>query len=137
MNADPTTRGKILYSSRLWIPNILSVKPPKLASENMSMIRIVPNPYNINDPLVRSLYASKDGRQINFYNLPPVVTIRIYSENGDLVKTIEHNSPVEQDGSEFWDMLTDNQQVISSGVYIASFQKADGEKSFQKFIVIR
>jgi hypothetical protein len=137
LNADPTTRGKILYSSRLWIPNILSVKPPKLASEDMSMIRIVPNPYNINDPLVRSLYASKDGRQINFYNLPPVVTIRIYTENGDLVKTIEHSSPVEQDGSEFWDMLTDNQQVISSGVYIASFQKPDGEKSFQKFIVIR
>ena len=136
-NADPTTRNKIIYSSRLWIPNILSVKPPKLSSEDMSRIRIVPNPYNINDPLVKSLYSSKDGRQINFYNLPPIVTIRIYTENGDLAKTIEHSSPIDQDGSEFWDMLTDNQQVISSGVYIASFQTPDGEKSFQKFIVVR
>lgn len=135
--ADPTTRNKLIYSSRLWIPNILSVKPPKLAAEDMSMIRIVPNPYNINDPMVKALYSSKLGRQINFYNLPPTVTIRIFTENGDLVKTIDHNSPVEQDGSEFWDMLTDNQQVISSGIYIASFQKPDGEKSFQKFIVVR
>lgn len=137
LNADPTTRNKLIYSSRLWIPNILSVKPPKLSSEDMSRIRIVPNPYNINDPLVKSLYASKDGRQINFYNLPPIVTIKIYTENGDLVKTIEHSSPVDLDGSEFWDMLTDNQQVISSGLYIAAFQTPDGEKNFQKFIVVR
>ena len=137
VNADPTTRNKLIFSSRLFIPNILSLKPPKLSSEDMSRIRIVPNPYNINDPLVRSLYALKDGRQINFYNLPPSVTIKIYTENGDLIKTIEHNSPIDLDGSEFWDMITDSQQVISSGVYIAAFQKPDGEKNYQKFIVVR
>jgi len=137
LNADPTTRNKVIYSSRLWIPNILSVKPPKLSSKDMSRIRIVPNPYNINDPLVKRLYALKDGRQINFYNLPPTVTIKIYTENGDLVKTIEHNSPVDLDGSEFWDMITDNQQVISSGLYIAAFQTPNGERSYQKFIVVR
>lgn len=137
--ADPTTRGKIMYSSRLLIPNLNSVRPPKHSSEDMSQIRIVPNPYNINDPLVRELYgqAGIDGRVINFYNLPPVVTIKIFTENGDLIKTIEHNEPVDENGLKYWDMITDNQQVISSGIYVAVFQKPDGETSYQKFIVIR
>jgi len=102
----------------------------------MSKIRIVPNPYNINDPLVKLYYSDKDGRQINFYNLPGSVMIKIFTENGDLVKTIDHYSP-QSDGYEKWDMITDNQQVISSGVYVAVFQKPDGEVSFHKFVVVR
>jgi hypothetical protein len=137
LNADPTSRGKLMYSSRLWIPNLNSILPPKQASNDMSRIRVVPNPYNVNDPKVRTLYVGNDYRQINFYNLPAVVTIKIYTENGDLVKTIEHFEPVNEDGSEAWDMITDNQQVISSGVYIAVFQKPSGETSYQKFIVVR
>lgn len=139
LTADPTTRGKIMYSSRLLIPNLNSVRPPKHSSEDMSQIRIVPNPYNINDPLVTQLYGQEgiNGRVINFYNLPPVVTIKIFTENGDLVKTIEHNEPVDENGLKYWDMITDNQQIISSGIYIAVFQKPTGETSFQKFIVVR
>lgn len=136
LSADPTTRGKILYSSRIWIPNISPINPPKYSAEDMSKIRIVPNPYNINDPLVKLYYSDKDGRQINFYNLPGSVTIKIYTENGDLIKTIVHYSP-QSDGYEKWDMLTDSQQVLNSGVYIANFQKPNGEISFQKFIVVR
>ena len=137
LNADPTTLGKIMYSSRIWIPNISSIKPPKSSSEDMSRIRIVPNPYNINDPLVRSRYIDYDNRGLNFYNLPGVATIRIYTENGDLVKTIEHSKPIDNDGSEFWDMITASQQVISSGLYIAVFQKPSGETNYQKFIIVR
>jgi hypothetical protein len=136
LTADPFSRGKMMYSSRTWIPNIQAIEPPKYSSQDMSKIRIVPNPYNINDPLVKSYYADKDGRQINFYNLPGVVTIRIYTENGDLVKTIEHNSP-QSDGYEKWDMITDSQQVISSGVYIAVYEIPGGETGYQKFIVVR
>jgi hypothetical protein len=137
LSADPATRGKIMYSSRLWIPNILFINPPRISSDDMSSIRIVPNPYNVNDPLVRSKYADSDGRQLNFFNLPDVVTIKIYTENGDLVKSIEHDKAVDRDGSNQWDMITDNQQVISSGVYIAVFRKPGGETSYQKFLVVR
>ena len=136
LSADPSTRGKIMYSSRVWVPNIVPVNPPKHSTEDMSKIRIVPNPYNINDPLVKQLYVGTDRRQLNFYNLPGIVTIKIFTENGDLIKTIEHYSEV-SDGYEYWNMITDSQQVISSGVYIAVFQKRNGETSFQKFIVVR
>jgi hypothetical protein len=137
LTADPTTRGEIIYSGRCLVPNASSIRPPNFSTEDMSKIRVLPNPYNINDPLVRANYATTDYRQINFVNLPVTVTIKIYTENGDLVKTIEHNQPNTRDGFEHWDMITDNQQVISSGIYIAVFQKPTGETSYQKFIVVR
>ncbi len=134
-NADPTTRGKMMYSSRVLYPDIDYVQPPRFAQEDLSKIRIVPNPYNIKDPLLIT-YGFTNQRNIAFYNLPPLCTIKIYTENGDLVRTIYHNNPLGT-GSENWDMLTSSQQVINSGVYIAVFQKPDGELSYQKFIVVR
>jgi hypothetical protein len=133
-NADPTTRGKIIFSSRNFVPNTDWVNPPSPSTDDMSKIRVVPNPYNINDPL---LFGFADQRHIDFRNLPPVCTIKVFTENGDLVQTIQHNRPVEKDGHEPWDLLTANQQVIMSGVYIAVFQKPSGEISYQKFVVVR
>ena len=134
-NADPTTRGKIMYSSRVLYPDINYVQPPHFPQEDLSKIRIVPNPYNIRDPLLIK-YGFTDQRNITFYNLPPFCTISIYTENGDLVRTIEHNNPLGT-GSENWDMLTSSQQVINSGLYIAVFKKPDGALSYQKFVVVR
>ena len=71
-----------------------------------------------------------------FFNLPAVVTIKIFTESGDLVKTINHDSP-ELAGSLRWNMITDTQQAISSGVYIAVFEKPNGEVAYQKFVVVR
>ncbi len=133
--ADPTSRGKILFSPRVLVPNIYWVNPPQVSQDDLSKIRIVPNPYNINDPLLIE-QGWTDQRGIQFYNLPGECTIKIYTENGDLVKTIKHDSPVEA-GYCFWDMITASQQVISSGVYIVVFQKTDGTTAFQKFLVIR
>ena len=137
LTADPSSRGKLMYSSRLLVPNLNSILPPRHSSEDMSQIRIAPNPYNINDPLVKALYVGTDYRGLNFYNLPPIATIKIFTENGDLIKTIEHYHPTDEYGSAHWDMITDNQQVISSGIYIAVFQKPSGETSYQKFIIVR
>ncbi len=134
-NADPTTRGKIMYSGRVYVPNIYWVNPPRLSQEDLSKVRIAPNPYNINDPQLVA-YGYTDQRGINFYNLPIVCSIRIYTENGDLVKTIRHESTVRA-GSETWDMVTSSQQIISSGVYIAVIEKDNGEKAIQKFVVVR
>jgi len=134
-NADPTTRGKLLYSSRVLIPNTMWVNPPRLSQEDLSKVRIAPNPYNINDPLLRT-YGYTDQRAINFYNLPVTCTIKIFTENGDLVQTIRHDSPVRA-GSETWDMITSSRQVISSGVYLAVIEKPSGEKTMLKFVVVR
>ncbi len=136
LNADPTTRGKMMYSGRALYPNIYFLNRPGPAQDDLSKIRIAPNPYNIKDPMLVS-EGWTDQRGIAFFNLPSVCTIKIYTENGDLVQTIVHSQAKSQSGSEIWNMLTSSQQVIYSGVYVAVFQKQTGESSFQKFIVVR
>lgn len=133
--ADPLSRGKIILSSRLLVPDILKINPPREPQEELSKIRIAPNPYNLNDPLLRE-YFGQDQRGIIFFNLPGTCTIRIYTENGDLVRTIDHNNQVKT-GIYIWDMLTSSQQIVNSGLYIAAFEKPGGESSYQKFIIIR
>lgn len=135
MNAYPDNRGKIIYSSRLLDPNIQSINPPRNSTESLEDIRIAPNPYNINDPVLEE-YGWTDRRGLIFFNLPGTVTIKIFTENGDLIQTIDHDSPV-RSGSYHWNMITASQQVISSGIYIAVFEKPNGEISYQKFIVVR
>ena len=135
MNALPWNRGKMVYSGRVYNPTTQWINPPRPSQANLDKIRMVPNPYNINDPLLLT-YGWTDQRGIAFFNLPPQVTIKICTEAGDLVQTIQHDSPV-LSGSLTWDMLTSSQQVIASGVYIVVFEKSDGEVSYQKLVVAR
>jgi hypothetical protein len=135
LNAHPSSRGKTVWSGRLFNPTNISVEPPRPPQDDLSKIRIAPNPYNIRDPLLPD-YGWEGERGILFFNLPTRVTIKIFTEAGDLVKTIIHN-PLINVGSLKWDLLTDSQQVVASGVYIAAFQKPGGEVAFQKFIIVR
>ncbi len=138
-NADPTTRGQMLYSGRALFPNIYYVIPVNFPQNDLSKIRIVPNPYNIKDPQLTSTLGlgSTHGRGITFYNLPPQCTIKIYTENGDLVATGNNTSTGQSVGGWSWDMLSSNGQAVFSGVYIAVFQTADGRMSYQKFLIVR
>ncbi len=144
-NADPTTRGKIIYSSRIWVQDNSSgtnaAVPPNPPQYDLSKIRVAPNPCNVSDPyfINGGTYgsASNNNQFVGFYNLPPQCTIKIYTENGDLVRTKYHTSSVAPSGFEPWDLTTSSGQIISSGIYIAVFQTPSGDTSYQKFIVIR
>ncbi len=136
LNAYPSSRGKTIYSARVYHPNIAWINPPRFSQEDLSKIRIAPNPYNISDPLLES-QGWYEKRGIQFFNLPNKVKIKIFTENGDLVQTIDHDGKELKIGSYVWNMITSSQQVISSGVYIAVFEKPSGEISYQKFVVVR
>lgn len=139
MNAYPTTRGKTLFGGRMWSTTYNPVESERLFQSNLDSIRIVPNPYNLKDPLwtAYGLQNLDDPRRIMFFNLPKKCTIKIFTENLDLVKTIEHTDYPVSTGYEKWDMLTENQQAIASGVYIVVFQTPDGGVSYQKLLVAR
>ena len=139
MNAHPKIRGKTLWSGRMWSTTYNPVESERLSQSDLDKIRIVPNPYNLKDPLWPA-YGPKDPddpRRIMFFNLPDECTIKIFTENLDLVKTIEHDVFPVSTGFEWWDMLTTNQQAIASGVYIVVFQTPDGKVSYQKLLVAR
>jgi hypothetical protein len=135
-NADPLSRGKVLYSSRMLDPDLRAISPPARPNYgSLSKVRVSPNPYNINDPQIPS-HGWPDGRRITFYNLPPTATIRIYTENGDKVRELFHAGQFDS-GSEDWDLTTTSEQIINSGVYIAVIESPSGEIAYQKFVVVR
>lgn len=135
LKALPAMRGSVLWSGRTLLPTPTTIEPPRGGTETLSDIRIAPNPYNINDPTVHA-QGWVDNRGILLFNLPSKVTINIWGENGNHIKKIVHNSPVGK-GSLRWDMITKNEQVIASGVYIATFEDDKGNVAIRKFIVAR
>ena len=73
--------------------------------------------------------------RIAFYNIPGQCTIKIYTELGELIKTIEHTNG---SGDEFWYQVTSSNQIVVSGIYIAVItDNTTGEKQIAKFAVIR
>ncbi len=130
---------------------------PGTSSKNsMDDIFVVPNPYiglsdydgrRENDP------KGDKSRRIWFANLPERCTIRIFTLAGDLVDKIEHYGTYEEDiitiskaansaftdsGIHSWDILSQNHQIVVSGVYLFSVEnKKDGEIKVGKFVVIR
>jgi hypothetical protein len=84
--------------------------------------------------------GSPRGRVIRFYNLPERATIYIYNLAGDLVKTIEHNSsnPGETGGEAVWDLITDREQAVATGLYIFCVKDHKAGKIKRgKFLVIK
>ncbi len=85
-------------------------RPPGLSLDD---IRIVPNPFNIKAREWQFGISSAD--RVLFVNLPPVCDIKIFTERGDLIKTIRHT---DGSGDEPWNSITSSGQVVVSGIYI-------------------
>jgi hypothetical protein len=83
-----------------------------LAQSGLERIRAVPNPY-----YNRSRYEiTQFARVIRFVNMPEVATLRIFNLSGDLVRTLRKT---DQSSSVLeWNLLTDNQLPVASGIYI-------------------
>ena len=131
--------GESLESSRLastaYVGATAAVEPQNSSQGFKSKLRVVPNPYNIrsinygdpNNP------SDTENNKLLFMGLPGKCTIRIFTVSGDLVKVIYHNSGL---GSEEWNQVTDSNQFIVSGIYIAHIESEFGNEII-KFVVIR
>ena len=103
---------------------------PALKSDS---IRIVPNPYMISAQSGVLLYPG-EANKIVFKNIPAICTIKIYSELGELITTIEHSDLT---ASQDWFQTTSSKQIIVSGVYVAVITTPTGDRAIKKFIVVR
>jgi hypothetical protein len=95
-------------------------------------VRIVPNPYNINTNSA-ALWPGQPEKVV-FKNIPGYCTIKIYSELGELINTVNHTRG---DGSEDYFLTTSHGQKIVTGLYIAVIETPGGERGIYKFVVIR
>lgn len=80
-------------------------------NNDLNNIKVVPNPYYG----YNSLETSTSGRFITFRRLPKLCTFKIYTLNGDLIKTLEKNddNPTMQ-----WNMTNVENVPVASGIYI-------------------
>ncbi len=124
--------GVPLVSSKFYTMTNAPAFLRRQAADELADIRVVPNPYNIRARQLQFGNVAPD--RIAFFGLPPECTIKIYTERGDLIETLEHT---DGSGDELWDSLTSSRQVIVSGLYIALFETPDGRSVTRKFIVIR
>jgi hypothetical protein len=100
-----------------------------VAKGRLSGIRAVPNPY-----YNRSRYElNQFERIIRFINMPEQATVRIFNLGGQLVRTL-HKTDVTSSVLT-WDILTDNQLPVASGVYIFHVESSTGESTFGRLAV--
>ncbi len=117
---------------------------------------VYPNPYR--GQAVWEGYGSRE-RMIWFTNLPKMAEIRIFTLAGDLVDVLQHDSPtyagadienIDQyksptfgGGEHAWDLITQHDQALASGLYLFTVENQD-EKSSSfgkikegKFLIIK
>jgi len=99
-----------------------------------SDVRVVPNPYIISAEKNTLLYPGEENK-IVFVNISGECTIKIYTELGELIQSINHDNG---SGSEDWFLRTSSNQFIVSGIYIAVITDTlTGDQEIVKFSIIR
>lgn len=149
---DPANNLSSLESSPL--ANYQKAIPGTPASSNDDLaIGVYPNPYYGN--------AYWDGsserlRKIYFYNLPETCDLTIYTLAGDIVKKINHTKQsngsdlrwfdnyssdkkqIMAGGEHAWDLITDNDQAIATGLYLFTVKDlVTGKIKTGKFLVVK
>lgn len=115
-------------------------------------VGVYPNPYRIKAAWDGS---NEDTRKLYFYNLPARAEVRVYTVAGDIVAELEHNSAtyngdiswfnnfsddprVMAGGEHAWDLQSDANQILSTGLYLFSVKDLDsGEVQTGKLLIIK
>jgi hypothetical protein len=138
--ADDPQRGQKLESSRMVTRSQLPAVSFQPGLSESGKVRVVPNP-------ATSAAGTSSGttgfagtpNKILFVNLPVKCTLRVFTETGDLVKTIQHYGTADQE----WNQRTENNQYVSSGIYILVVSESEGlngeklDNQFVKFVIVR
>jgi hypothetical protein len=136
VNEDPTGNtptGKPLKSNRYFTQTYNPAALKREPGASLDAARVVPNPLNLTSSNKIRWPGPQD--QVGFLNIPGNCDIKIFTERGDLVRTIEHR---DGSGDEFWDLTTRANQLVVSGLYIAVIEdRESGETVRRKFVIIR
>ncbi len=91
---------------------------PNLAKTDVQQINVFPNPYYGVNPQEINKYQ----RFVTFSHLPQNVTIRIFNLAGQIVRTLQKNTP---DQFFRWDLQNDSQLPVASGLYVVYIDMPD------------
>jgi len=133
-----TPAGVALKSNRYYAQTYQAAALKREPGSALPAVRVVPNPYNLG--AVKSLRWPDVQDKLGFLDLPGYCKIKIFTELGELIKTIDH---MDGSGDDFWDLQTYAQQLVVSGMYFAVVQETDqdgnptGNQITRKIIIIR
>lgn len=108
------------------------------AKTDLKKIGVVPNPYvgqatwerrNLNN-------TGRGERKIDFINLPAECTIKIFTVEGSLVKTLVKSTGAE-DGSVSWNLVTEDGMDVSYGLYVYHVDAPGVGEHIGKFALIK
>lgn len=120
------------------IQTIAGFTDAEAATAALDDIYVVPNPYVVTalfEPINPTARTERGERRLYFANVPDRCTIRIYTLAGELVDTIEHDSPF-GDGKAYWDLRTKDNMNVSYGLYIFHVE-SDYGSTIGKFAIIK
>ena len=109
--------------------NKYAITAARSAAENALNVKVFPNPFK----RVSGFPTAGTENHIVFTNLPAVSTIKIFTSNGELVKTLEHNN--EKTGEEVWDQLSNARQRTAPGIYFWTVQSSVGNAQGSLIII--
>ncbi len=150
---DPATGLTSLESSQLENRTAVVAGQTPADIQEEWITGVYPNPYNA--------HAKWDGfgvreRMIWFYGLPDQSVIRIFTLAGELIKTISHDAStydgsdnatlkhlsgrntVFSGGEHAWDLITDYDQAVATGLYLYSIEDIQsGKMKTGRFLIIK
>ncbi len=115
------------------------VHPHSAVRASLDDVMVVPNPY-VNHNYMAAWNLAPDetdptGEKICFQNLPRDSVVRIYSLGGELVDTLYPNAD-QTGGDACWDLISRNDQIVTSGVYLYHVDSPVGD-TVGKFVIIK
>ena len=120
------SKGTTVYDQ-----NYVMATPSYRPSDNLSNIKVVPNPYIVWSGFEEYNYE----RIMRFTQLPEKCTITVFTITGEKVIKLEHDNPLS--GALEWNVRTVNNQEIAPGLYVFTVETPEGGKHIGKFAVIR
>lgn len=113
------------------------VIPMNNPGTSSNQIRVVPNPYIGGANWERQDFEST----IYFTHLPERCSIYIHSLTGEKITRLDHNMgsdlTLDDSGDESWDLLSSNNQKVTSGLYLYRIVSPDREEHVGRFVIIR
>lgn len=118
------------------------------ATSTLDNVKVVPNPYVGSSAWNNPLPSDQDPWQhrIQFTNLPPDATIKIFTLDGDLIDEIRSTQAVRKtmDTSVYgpesvaeWDLITRNNQEAAPGLYMYVVDSPTLGQKIGKFVIIQ
>lgn len=110
--------------------NTITARPElPVATEDVSNIKVVPNPYRISTIWEQGW----NEHIIQFTGLAAQVTVKIFNSSGELIKTLEknNNSSIME-----WNLKNEYEQLVAPGVYFYHLDSPVGTTTGKFFVIL-